>query len=365
MTDQARVAVRTAVVVAIGIALLAAAHGYFYRFTFVARGSLARGVARELALRAAGPAQTYRVPLPASGGASMPMVPVPFTTMNAQPHLEQGGWRTNDLGLADPLNFAEQVERARQIHAAGGRVVVFTGGSSLLPRRASVDSLPNMVAALLERDHLNVGVFNYGMEPWTSTEELAAILHWAADLQPDVIVAHDGYNDLTRCFVAGRNRNRKVPFAFDALRDSYGVSYASAYLDHPLTEDECGGVVDDYRQNLEIIGDLMRSRAGVLIVAPQPVQSVSNDAPAPADAAQLKIARRYHDIVSAANEIGRRSSVRVLDTSVVFGKARGSQQYFDDVRTLTDAGRRIVAGQIAAALKPILAAKAPADGVRR
>ncbi|MDQ8199163.1 hypothetical protein QEH56_13425 [Pelagicoccus enzymogenes] len=104
--------------------------------------------------------------------------------------------RVNEMGFRVPDDLVEVSKRDRTKE----KVVCVFGGSAAFSMNCLQDE---MFAARLEillnesaRDGLRYRVYNFGMHGHVMLNEMFSYLLYAERLQPDFVIAHDGFNDL-------------------------------------------------------------------------------------------------------------------------------------------------------------------------
>jgi len=348
--SQRRRARRLALLIAVpSVAMLAFINFHFlFRFAYLAPSSLIKATVADYRTRIRGPKVYYATLYSERGTRSRALVPLPYTTLTFQP-----GDGFNDLGFASRDSYAAQIADAKAVHARDGRVVVLTGGGAAVNGFEDRGDVPSLIERRLSGGEapLDARVFSMAVEPWTSSEELAAMTHWAADLAPDVIIAFDGYNDLSRVFVPGRNLNVEFPFGYPAVRDFYSLKYASDYADTQLAESGYPAVIAAYARNLEILGDWMWARKGGLVIAPQPVAEASGDG-----TSDSKIARHYGELVGAARAVARRRESTVFVDFASVHAGSGPDDFYPAAQ-LQRRARTRVADALSSTLRTVLAGR--------
>src|SRR5262249_54590414 len=81
----------------------------------------------------------------------------------------------------------------------GRRRIVVLGGSAVFGTGASSDEATfpaRLQAALRARSGREVEVVNGGAPAYVSGQELARLIYEVVDLEPDVVIVYDGFNDL-------------------------------------------------------------------------------------------------------------------------------------------------------------------------
>ncbi len=75
--------------------------------------------------------------------------------------------------------------------------IFFVGGSTVIGGRPIENTIPAVVEAHLQANGLpHARAYNFGVLSFVSGQELALLVHRLIDLQPDLVIAYDGGNDL-------------------------------------------------------------------------------------------------------------------------------------------------------------------------
>jgi lysophospholipase L1-like esterase len=75
--------------------------------------------------------------------------------------------------------------------------IFVVGGSTVLQGATLADSIPGAIETALHADGLpRARVYNFGVTAFLSGQELSLLVHRLASLQPDLVIAYDGGNDL-------------------------------------------------------------------------------------------------------------------------------------------------------------------------
>jgi|GEM_PF-2562235 len=75
--------------------------------------------------------------------------------------------------------------------------IFFVGGSTVIGGRPIENTIPAVVEAQLQANGLpHARAYNFGVLSFVSGQELALLVHRLIDLQPDLVIAYDGGNDL-------------------------------------------------------------------------------------------------------------------------------------------------------------------------
>ena len=119
--------------------------------------------------------------------------PTDGRTVNLLPQMDEGA------GGAIRLN-AEGFRIERPIvnpKPADELRIFFLGGSTVIGGRPVENTIPAVVEAHLQANGLpQARAYNFGVLSFVSGQELALLVHRLIDLQPDLVIAYDGGNDL-------------------------------------------------------------------------------------------------------------------------------------------------------------------------
>lgn len=280
------------------------------------------------------------------------MVPVPYTVANMLPNVRRKDVTTNDLGFRGTLNYQEQIALAKSIHNKGGKVVVFLGGSAAFGCDSSSDetSIVGYLNRIAKEENLSITTFNFGMGSYTSTQELACLIFYALDLEPDLVVVYDGFNDMVRV-VSKKfyNVGVKIPFAFPRIRKSYPQQYSSVFLDRKYNnnDDEVDQkalkeVLDNYEKNLSIMVKIMETYGKKTLLTVQPYRGFRNGLNP-----QEKENSIYEEFIKRAKKIAREEiKAEYIETTDLLEDKKNVDDYFDDAVHMKDLGYGLVAKKL-------------------
>src|SRR5262245_43836745 len=89
----------------------------------------------------------------------------------------------------------QMVKEARILKSSGFKIVVFTGGSVTFGAFSDNDdtTITAYLNHLLTQIGRRVKVYNFAMGSYASDDELASLVMYASDTDPDLLVVMDGY----------------------------------------------------------------------------------------------------------------------------------------------------------------------------
>jgi lysophospholipase L1-like esterase len=115
-------------------------------------------------------------------------------TMEAPPQM--GGSEDGRLVRFNSEGF--RIERDLTLPKPPGEIRIFVlGGSSVVHGAPLANTIPGVIERHLRESGLATArVYDFGVVSFVSGQELALLLHRLVDLEPDLIIAYDGGNDL-------------------------------------------------------------------------------------------------------------------------------------------------------------------------
>ncbi|MDY6972045.1 MAG: SGNH/GDSL hydrolase family protein [Thermodesulfobacteriota bacterium] len=277
--------------------------------------------------------------------------PVPFTVLHYKPNIRGHAVNTNDIGYRGTLGYFEMVELSKNIHSEGGKVVVFTGGSAAFGAysRSDEDCIVGYLNRLAEGAKVKVAVFNFAMGLYTSDQELVALAIWAADLNPDLLIVMDGYNDALRITNEEYTLGAKIPYAYGELRASLGQftdfpssGFFARRYDVSADQAQLGEVLRVYGSNLNRMCHFMAGYGNKTILSVQPVRGYRNSC-----SESVEYAKRIHNIygsfVRKAREVAEQCSAEFVDLTRVFEGTDDASIFFTDSVHMNSEGQKEVA----------------------
>jgi lysophospholipase L1-like esterase len=295
------------------------------------------------------------------------MVPVPYTSAHYFPNVRGPYVNTNDLGYRGTVNFRQMIDLAKRTHRAGGVVCIFTGGSAAFGCYSVDDGtcIVGHMNRLARGSGLPIKVLNFGMAYYTSDTELAMLTMYGSQLDPDLLIVMDGFNDALRVSEEGRPRCG-VPLIYPSMRQLFPMEFTSEFLDSrqemPFSEATLKEITDCYGRNLATMCRFMRAVRGDTILATQPIAGLHNRCTAfDVDDLERKQMQRlravYHRFSEAAKTVGTELAVEYVDLTNIF-KNYSACNFFADNVHMTSVGQQAVAE----ALFPIVVKKLRALG---
>jgi hypothetical protein len=135
--------------------------------------------------------------------------------------------RFNSLGFRSPEFIGLAPKQPNEI-----RIVVTGGSASISHNVAEGCTLDaNLQRLLTERYPDKVfKVFNLGGGAWKSFQELIAVQRYIPEIKPDLVIAFDGFNDITHSY----NSDVRAPYAGWRMREGY-VRFRDWTYGGPLT----------------------------------------------------------------------------------------------------------------------------------
>jgi hypothetical protein len=211
------------------------------------------------------------------------IVPVPYVGGNYRPNIRGAYVNTNDLGYRGVIDHAQILEEARHLKAAGFKIVIFSGGSAAFGAFSDNDdtSLTAFLNSFLTHVGRRVHVFNFAMGSYTSDDELASLVMYAADTHPDLLVVMDGYNDAVRGSRGSHAIGVGIPYAYPTIRKVYPAPFQSSFLDRTYevgSSEALEAIQKRYERNLTRMKSFMTSIGGEILFATQPMKGYSNTA---------------------------------------------------------------------------------------
>jgi hypothetical protein len=142
-------------------------------------------IAAELLMRAAG---SYGI-----GNDILSRYPQPYFMFSAPPNAYLGGARQIRFN-----NEGFRIEGDVSIPKPADETRIFVvGGSTVLFGETLADSIPGAIETALRADGVpRARVYNFGVQAFISGQELSLLVHRLAYLEPDLVIAYDGGNDL-------------------------------------------------------------------------------------------------------------------------------------------------------------------------
>ncbi|HKY72631.1 MAG TPA: SGNH/GDSL hydrolase family protein [Nitrospira sp.] len=205
------------------------------------------------------------------------IVPVPYVGGNYRPNIRGAYVNTNDLGYRGVIDHEQILEESRRLKAAGFKIVVFTGGSAAFG--AFSDNDDTTITAFLNRFLVQIGrrvkVFNFAMGSYTSDDELASLVMYAADTRPDLLVVMDGYNDAVRGARGSHAMGVGIPYAYATIRKVYPAPFQSSFLDRTYevgSSKALEAIQKRYERNLKGMKSYMTGSGGEILFATQPMK---------------------------------------------------------------------------------------------
>jgi lysophospholipase L1-like esterase len=281
---------------------------------------------------------------------------------------------TNELGFRG---------RAVQSPKPPGRVrVAVIGGSAAFGTGASSDAVTfpaRLEAALRTRTGRDVEVVNAGAPAYVSGQELARLTFEVLDLEPDIAVVYDGFNDLNSALLFDPRPGYPSNFSwleravhFNSLRNllTYRIRLCAqesglGFWARRLTGVQDGvplaapgadaEIIDTYRRNLERMVALLQARGIRVICVFQPTLVGKRRRTAAEDGVLAYMerrhpgyARRFGDLLPAAVGAMRRVAsargVSFVDLSTVFDDS--ADTIFFDTAHVTDRGNALIADRL-------------------
>ena len=150
------------------------------------------------------------------------------TTAREGAHLEHDGRDVafNALGYRSPPRSERKPEDTVRIVCAGGSTTFDWLADS------DADAWPSLVEQRIRGQGQAAEVWNSGLPGWTSLENLIALSIRDVNLRPDLVVLHQGINDLQPAAHVPFSRQYE-PFHADVARQSFGLTVWGARPEAP------------------------------------------------------------------------------------------------------------------------------------
>jgi len=201
------------------------------------------------------------------------MVPVPYVGGNYKPNIRGIYVNTNDLGFRGVTDHEQLVKEARILKSSGFKIVVLTGGSAAFGAFSDDDdtTITAYLNLFLTQIGRRVKVYNFAMGSYTSDDELASLVMYASDTDPDLLVVMDGYNDAVRGSKGGRAAlGVGIPYAYPTLREVYPASFQSSFLDKKYqvgSSEALEAIRKRYERNMKRMKSFMNGIGGEILFA--------------------------------------------------------------------------------------------------
>lgn len=255
------------------------------------------------------------------------MFPVPYTVLHYNTNIRGDAVNTNDLGFRETLNYLEMVNLAKTVHKGGGKVVVIIGGSAAFGAYSRNDAtcIVGYLNRLAQKAETRIVVFNFAMGLYTSDQELVSLVMYDADLEPELLIVIDGYNDLLRVTHEGYTLGAKIPYAYAQLRhDLYNMVRfpTSVFLDRRYNvngdEKELEEVLDVYCNNLSKMCHFMKAYDKKTILSTQPLMGYRNACMGSKPDFIKRVHRIYGRLIRTARAVAEQCSAVYVDLVGVF-----------------------------------------------
>lgn len=291
------------------------------------------------------------------------MVPVPYIGGNYKPNIRGAYVNTNDLGYRGVTDHEQMLQEARVLKSSGFKIVVFTGGSAAFG--AFSDNDHTTITAYLNRFLTQVGrrikVYNFAMGGYTSDDELASLIMYASDTNPDLLVVMDGYNDAFRGSKGSAVLGVGVPYIYTTIREVYPAPFQSSFLDRKYqvgSSEALEAIRERYERNMKRMKSFMNGIGGEILFATQPVRGYnSNTLKCQQDSEDFQyrdgmqdrgyieiIFRQYPALIQTAKEVaGDQGYVPLSDA---FSNFPDACAFFVDRMHMSSAGQEVVARQL-------------------
>jgi hypothetical protein len=114
-------------------------------------------------------------------------------TVNLLPAMDEGAGRSVRLN-AEGFRIDREIVTPKPANEVR---IFFMGGSTVIGGRPVETTIPSVVEAHLQTNGVqHARAYNFGVLSFVSGQELALLVHRLIDLQPDLVIAYDGGNDL-------------------------------------------------------------------------------------------------------------------------------------------------------------------------
>ena len=119
--------------------------------------------------------------------------PTDGRTVNLLPAMDEGAGRSVRLN-AEGFRIDREIVNPKPADEVR---IFFVGGSTVIGGRPVETTIPAVVEAHLQTNGLpHARAYNFGVLSFVSGQELALLVHRLIDLNPDLVIAYDGGNDL-------------------------------------------------------------------------------------------------------------------------------------------------------------------------
>jgi hypothetical protein len=271
---------------------------------------------------------------------------------NYTPGIRGAYVNTNDLGYRGVTHHEQILEEARTLKAAGIKIVIFTGGSAAFGAYSDDDdtTITAYLNLFFTKTGRRVKVYNFAMGSYTSDDELASLVMYAADTHPDLLVVMDGYNDAVRGSLESYAKGVGIPYAYDTIRKAYQVNFQSMFLDKKYevgSTEAFEAIRRRYARNLKMMKLFMESTGGQVIFATQPLKHYKNNTlGCQQDREHFldMVTRQYPQLIRASLEAAGNDGY--LNLTNVFSEFPDACAFFVDRIHMSSAGQKIVAGEL-------------------
>jgi lysophospholipase L1-like esterase len=272
----------------------------------------------------------------------------------------------------------------------GRRRIVVLGGSAVFGSGASSDAatFPALLQAVLHaRGRREVEVVNAGAPAYVSGQELARLIYEIMDLEPDVVIVYDGFNDLNSPLLFDPRPGYPSNFAwleqsvhFNSFRtlvayrarlavQSSGLGFWARRLRGardgvvPSGPAVDADIIETYRRNLDRMVSVMRARGIRAVCVFQPTLLARRQRTAAEDAVVAYMERRHPGYtarfaglqpraVEAMRAVAAARGVPFVDLSGLFDGS--TETIFIDTAHVTDRGNALIAERLGPETEPLL-----------
>jgi lysophospholipase L1-like esterase len=264
----------------------------------------------------------------------------------------------------------------------GRRRVVVLGGSAVFGSGASSDAATfpaRLQAVLRARGGREVDVVNAGAPAYVSGQELARLIYEVVDLEPDVVILYDGFNDLNSPLLFDPRPGYPSNFGwleravhFNSFRTLLGYRLELAAQSSGLgfwarrlrgVRDDAvpaapavdADIIETYRRNLDRMVSVMQAHGIRAVCVFQPTL-LARQRRTPAEAALVAYVERRHPgyarrfsgllprAVEAMRGVAAARGVAFVDLSGLFDAS--TETLFIDTAHVTDRGNALIAERL-------------------
>ncbi len=240
--------------------------------------------------------------------------------------------RTNDFGMRSSLSLREMAEKARSNKKNGIRNVLLLGGSVAFGYGSTDNqkTISGFMNEILREEKYEV--FNLAQGGFNSYMDLFSLSAIGWQLEPDVIIAMEGYADLYHLGYESKGGNLAWGL-WSGIEQDKNPEFALDFQYH----------------NLEAICKLGAGPERQVILALQPLSGFENDSKIENDKIK-KMWDYYPKIRALFASVSQNNNAQFADLSTLFKAESGADINFFDKAHLTVTGQKKVAQALATAV---------------